>query len=133
MAPESIIDKMLSNDLFSQWLNVKVILIKPGECKLEILISKSMTNGFKIAHGGITYSLADSCLAFAANAKGNIALTKESSIKHIKQVKEGDKLNAHGFELENNKEYMVNITNQKNEIVAEFRGQVHYTATKWII
>ena len=92
-----------------------------------------MTNGFEIAHGGIAYSLADSCLAFAANAKGNIALTKESYIKYIKQVKEGDQLNAHGFQMENNNEYMVNITNQKNEIVAEFRGQVHYTATKWII
>ena len=131
MSPKLIIDKMLSNDLFSQWLNIKVQLIKAGECKLEILISKNMTNGFGIAHGGISYSLADSCLAFAANAKGNIALTKESSIKYIKQVNEGDQLNAHAFELENDKKYLVKITNQNNEIVAEFRGLVHYTATKW--
>ncbi len=131
MSPKLIIDKMLSNDLFSQWLNIKVVLIKAGECKLEILISKNMTNGFGIAHGGIAYSLADSCLAFAANAKGNIALTKESSIKHIKQVNEGDQLNAHAFELESDKQYQVKITNQNTEIVAEFRGIVHYTATKW--
>jgi acyl-CoA thioesterase len=131
MAPKLIIEKMLSNDLFSQWLDVKVILIKPGECKLEILISENMTNGFKIAHGGISYSIADSCLAFAANAKGYIALTKESSIKHIKQVKKGDQLNAHAFELENNNQYLVKITNQNNEIVADFRGIVHYTTTKW--
>ena len=122
---------MLSNDLFSQWLNIKVQLIKPGECKLKIKISKVMTNGFGIAHGGISYSLADSCLAFAANAKGNIALTKESSIKYLKQVKEGDQLNAHALELENNKQYLVKITNQNTEIVAEFRGLVHYTTTKW--
>tara|TARA_B100001287_G_scaffold252266_1_gene234109 strand:+ start:11638 stop:12036 length:399 start_codon:yes stop_codon:yes gene_type:complete len=132
MTPELIINRMLSKDLFSRWLDVKVILIKPGECKLKILISKVMTNGFKIAHGGISYSLADSCLAFAANAKGKIALTKQSSIKHIKQVNEGDKLNAHAIELKNN-EYLVNITNQNNEKVAEFRGIVHYTTTKWNI
>tara|TARA_Y100000385_G_C12992847_1_gene593631 strand:- start:314 stop:715 length:402 start_codon:yes stop_codon:yes gene_type:complete len=131
MGPKLIIDKMLSNDLFSQWLDVKVVLIKPGECKLKILISENMTNGFKIAHGGISYSIADSCLAFAANAKGYIALTKESSIKHIKQVKQGDQLNAHAFELENNNQFFVKITNQNNEIVADFKGIVHYTTTKW--
>ena len=40
MSPKLIIEKMLSNDLFSQWLNIKVESIKPGECKLEIKILK---------------------------------------------------------------------------------------------
>ena len=132
MAPKQIIAKMLNNDLFSKWLNLKIVLIKSGECKLELLVSKNMTNGFKIAHGGISYSLGDSCLAFAANAKGYIALTKKSSVKYIKQVKEGDQLKAHAFETEESSKYKVNITNQHNEKVAEIIGLVHYTSTKWI-
>ena len=44
-----------------------------------------MLNGFSIAHGGISYSLADSALAFAANSYGKKAVSIETSISHIKK------------------------------------------------
>ena len=49
--------------LFSQWLGIEVLEISEGFCKLQMEVRKEMTNGFSIAHGGISYSLADSCLA----------------------------------------------------------------------
>ena len=132
MNPELIVRKMLSQDLFSQWLNIKLIFIKAGECKLELKVSSEMTNGFKIAHGGICFSLADSCLAFAANAKGNIALTKESTIKYFKKVEVGDILIAHCLENNSNEGiFQVNVVNQKEENMAEFIGLIHYTKSKW--
>ena len=132
MDPELIVEKMLSQDLFSQWLNIKLISIKAGECKLQLEVHSEMTNGFKIAHGGVCFSFADSCLAFAANAKGNIALTKESTIKYFKKVEDGETLIAHGFEKNSKKGiYQVNITNQNKENIAEFIGLIHYTSSKW--
>lgn len=44
-----------------------------------------MLNGFYIAHGGITYSLADSALAFASNAHNNKAVSVETNISHVKK------------------------------------------------
>ena len=63
-----IVSKMLANDEFSKWLNINLIEVKPGYCKLSIVVNKLMLNGFKIAHGGICFSISDSALAFAANA-----------------------------------------------------------------
>jgi acyl-CoA thioesterase len=79
----SIIDGMFNNDLFSQWLGIERLQQGIGHCKLRMIIRKEMCNGFGIAHGGITYSLADSALAFASNSHGQEALSIETSISHI--------------------------------------------------
>ena len=46
--------------------------IKPSQVHL-LIIKKEMTNGFTLSHGGVIFSVADSCLAFAANSFGKIA------------------------------------------------------------
>ncbi|CAG0910535.1 unnamed protein product, partial [Cyprideis torosa] len=61
---------MYENDAFSKWLGIERMEEREGYCKLKMVLTKDMTNGFNIAHGGIAYSLADSALAFAANARG---------------------------------------------------------------
>jgi acyl-CoA thioesterase len=53
-----------------------------------------MLNGFGIAHGGITYSIADSCLAFASNSHGRQSLSIDTSINHIESLREGDEIVA---------------------------------------
>ena len=67
---KKVVDKMINGDAFSQWLGIEVLEITEGSCKLKMTVRKEMTNGFNIAHGGISYSLADSALAFAANSDG---------------------------------------------------------------
>ena len=57
-------------------------------------IREEMTNGFKIAHGGITFSFADSAFAFASNSRGRKAVSIETSISHTKPLKIGDIITA---------------------------------------
>ena len=87
-----IIDKMFLNDPFSLWLGIKRIEEKEGAVVLELTVREEMLNGFGIAHGGITYSLADSALAFSANGYGIQSVSIETSISHTKSVKLGDVL-----------------------------------------
>ena len=67
LKPKEIVDKMMNNDAFSKWLGIEILELKKGYCKLQMKVLKNMTNGFNIAHGAISYSLADSALAFASN------------------------------------------------------------------
>ena len=134
MNPKSIVKLMMNSDLFSQWLGIKIIEIKLGKCIVKTTVNKEMLNGFGIAHGGITYSLADSCLAFAANSYGYLALSIDTKIKHLKKVKDGDVLKASSKltnKTENNQEYQILVTNQLEEVVAEFYGKVHLSKKKW--
>ncbi len=129
-----VVEKMITGDAFSQWLGIEILEITQGYCKLKMTVRKEMTNGFDIAHGGISYSLADSALAFAANSDGIQSLSVETSIAHTKKVMSGDTLIAETQEVSKNDKsaiYNINITNQDNIEVAHFKGKVYRTKKEW--
>lgn len=134
MSPSEIIDLMYNKDSFSQWLGIDRIDEGPGFCVLRMIVRKEMTNGFIIAHGGITYSLADSALAFASNSRGRHAVSIETSISHIAPVKAGDILLAKTQEISLSHKtgiYQVLVENQNEETVALFKGTVYRKSTHW--
>jgi len=127
-------NKMYANDAFSKWLGIEIIKVGEGSCELKMKVRKEMLNGFAIAHGGITYSLADSALAFASNSHGKQAVSVETSISHTHKVVEGDFLIAMAEEQHCSDKiavYQVKVTNQENKIVALFKGVVYRTQKEW--
>lgn len=124
---------MMADDAFSQWLGIEVVDIKPGYAKLEMQVREEMVNGFHVSHGGITFSLADSALAFASNSYGRVAVAMENNISFTKKVTPGDRLTAITEELSIGRRiavYNINVVNQDNKKVALFRGTVFRTQDK---
>lgn len=116
---------MMKDDLFSQWLDIKVLEVKEGYSKIKMTIRKEMVNGFGIVHGGIAFSLADSAFAFACNNRNNLSVALDTAINFIKPVHVGDQLIAEAREIHNGKStglYHISITNQANHVVAFFKG-----------
>lgn len=127
---------MYSNDLFSQWLGIKVLEVNNGFCKLGVHIRKEMLNGFGILHGGVTFSLADTALAFASNTNGRISVSIEASMNYVEKVKEGDYLTAVAEEsslTEKTGVYHITVFNQENKKVALFKGTVYRMQKEWEI
>jgi acyl-CoA thioesterase len=123
-----IIDTMMEKDYFSQWLGIERLNEGEGFCTLRMIIRKEMCNGFGIAHGGISFSLADSALAFASNSHGPQALSLETSITHIKPLKTGDTILAIAKELHVSRKighYEVRIEKENGELTALFKGIVY--------
>ena len=136
MQANKIINTMINNDFFSQWLGIKIIEASEGYCKLSLTIKKQMLNGFGNVHGGITYSLADSALAFASNSKGQKSVSIETNISHILPLKLNDEIIAEcSCQTETTKlgHYNVVVTLQNNptQIVALFKGTVYKTSKLW--
>lgn len=129
-----IIDTMMGKDLFSQWLGIERLEEREGYCRLRMTIRPEMCNGFGIAHGGITYSLADSALAFASNSPGRHAVSVETSISHIKPLKAGELIIATAEEKSDGSRlriYEVRIEKEDRELVALFKGTVFRKETEW--
>ena len=129
-----VVTKMLANDEFSKWLKINLIEIKPGYCKLSIYVNESMLNGFKIAHGGICFSISDSALAFAANAYGIICYTIETNLIYHKKVLLEDLLTVEAKELhrtEKKAHYEVTVYNIEGEMVSVMKGVVHVSKKEW--
>ena len=133
---EKIVDLMFTNDAFSQWLGIERLRVAPGICDLRMTVRSEMLNGFAIAHGGISYSLADTALAFASNAHGLKCYSVETSISHVRMVIEGDVLTTVVEEKSLSKRigvYHITVFNQNNEAVAFFKGTVHRSEKSWEI
>ena len=133
MSPEEIVHKMYDNDPFSKWLGIEIDHIGEGTCTLNMTVRNEMLNGFGIAHGGITYSLADSALAFAANTHGRQSVSIDTSINHTEALKEGDKIVAIATEesLKNRFAFYKIEIKRGDDIVALFKGTVYRTNKDW--
>ena len=129
-----IVDQMMDKDLFSQWLGIERLEEREGFCRLRMIIRPEMCNGFGIAHGGISYSFADSALAFASNSRGRHAVSIESSISHIKSLLAGDTILATAEETNLGHRiaiYTVRVEKADGEVVAFFKGTVYRREQPW--
>lgn len=123
--PGSVVSHMMQNDFFSQWMGVEVLEVKEGYSRIRMTIRKEMVNGFGIVHGGLPFSLADSAFAFACNNRNNLSVALDVTITFMKAVNIGDVLTAEAKEIHNGRStgvYLIQVTNQKNEQVALFKG-----------
>ena len=130
-----VVIHMMQNDLFSQWLGIEVVQIKEGYSKIKMTVRKEMINGFGIVHGGIAFSLADSAFAFACNNRNVLSVALDTAINFIKPVHVDDTLTAEAKELHNGKStglYHITITNQKEHVVAVFKGTCYRTGKELI-
>ena len=121
----NVVDHMMENDFFSQWMQVNVLEIKEGYSKIQMTIRKEMVNGFGIVHGGLPFSLAVSAFAFACNNRNNLSVALDVTITFTKAVKVGDVLTAEAKEFHNGRStgvYLITVTNQKDEQIALFKG-----------
>lgn len=125
---------MFNEDYFSQWLGIQRIVVAEGSCQLKMTVRKEMLNGFGILHGGITFALADSALAFSSNTHGRKSLSIEASLTYFSQVKEGDEIIATTEEVSLSNKigvYHITISNKTGNKVAFFKGIVYRTSKEW--
>lgn len=126
--------KMLSQDPYSTWLGIEIIESKVGYVKVGMTVRKEMLNSMNFAHGGITYSLADTAFGFTANTHGKYAVSIETSINHIEALVEGDYITAESTLDRQKMKIGFNIVEVKRgeELVALFKGVVYRTTKDWV-
>ena len=122
---QEVVNRMMREDLFSQWLGISVLEIREGYSRIQMTLRQEMLNGFNVIHGGIAFSLADSAFAFACNNRNNLSVALDTNITFTKQLQPGDILTAEAKELHNGRStglYLITVTNQQNVQVALFKG-----------
>ena len=133
--PASVVEHIMHKDAFNQWLGIDVVEIKEGYSKIKMTVRPEMMNGLQVVHGGIAFSLGDSAFAFACNNRNNLSLALETSISFLKPVFIGDELTAEAKEVRNGKStgvYLVEITNQHDQLIALFKGTCFRTGKSLI-
>lgn len=125
---------MFDNDPFSRWMGMELVEIGSGTCALRMTVREEMLNGFGVAHGGITFALADSAFAFACNSHGRYAVSVHCTIEHVAPVRAGDVLTATATEenLGNSlSNYAIRVARADGTPVAFFRGVAYRKQRVW--
>ena len=121
---------MLDRDAFSRWLALEVVRVAPHASTVRMTVRPEMLNGFGVCHGGVTFALADSALAFASNTGGRVTLSVENAIAYHQPVHAGDVLTADA-EAEGGgrrlRFFRVVVRRHDGATVAIFRGTVYGT------
>jgi acyl-CoA thioesterase len=133
ISPEEVLKIMLKRDRFTEWLGLQIIEIRLGYCKLKYRITEDMMNGFDSIHGGILFAAADSAFAFACNSHGHLTVALDASVHFTKPAKVGELLQVEAIEVFLGNKigiYDVRTTNEKDELVALFKGTAYRTSTK---
>ena len=119
-------DAMRKDDRASLLLGIVVESVGPGTATLTMTVREDMLNGHAICHGGFIATLADSAFAFACNAYNELTVASGFSIDLMAPARLGDVLTARCAEVSKAGRtgvYDVEVTNQRGERLAVFRGR----------
>ncbi len=125
-SPIEVAESMYSRDRASQWLGLRIVDVREGYAQMTMEVKSHMANGHDFGHGGLTFALADSTFAFACNSYNINAVAAACSIEFLAPARVGDLLTATAQEQAlsgRNGVYDVRVTNQRDEVVALFRGK----------
>ena len=131
-----VVDAMMARDAFSQWLGISVLEVAPHAVTVRMTVREEMLNGFRVCHGGVTFSLADSALAFASNTHGRVTMSIENSISYPVAIVAGDVLTARAEEESASNRlafYRVTVRREDGLVVALFRGTVYRTNQEYFL
>lgn len=126
-----VVDGMMANDAFSQWLGVEVLDVAPARATIQMTVRPEMCNGFGVCHGGVTFAFADSAFAFACNTHGTVTVSIETGISYPAPIRAGDRLIATATEETRSNRilyYRVLVTREDTgALVGLFRGTAYRT------
>jgi acyl-CoA thioesterase len=128
-------DAMWDGDAASRGLGMTLDDVTAGRARMSMRVRPDMVNGHGICHGGFIFALADSAMAFAANAHGERAVAQHNSITFIRSGRLGETLVAEAEERSRSRRsgiYDVRVMGSSDgSVVAEFRGHTRLSGGRF--
>jgi len=122
---------MWADDQASQRLGMEVTDVGPGRATVTFTASEAMANGHGPCHGGSIFTLADSAFAFACNTWNQRTVAQHCAVTFLRPARLGERLTATAVERYREGRAGitdVTVTNDRGEVVAEFRGHARTIA-----
>lgn len=117
---------MAPTDRTKQFLGIAIEHLERGRSVLSMAVRPEMANGFGITHGGMVFALADTAFAYACNEGDQPTVASGAEITFTKASHAGDTLTATAVRRwvsGRNGLYDITVTDQRGEVIAEFRGR----------
>lgn len=131
-APEQLArdcgDALWTGDQACKALGITLVNIAPGTATMTMRVGADMVNGHDLCHGGLIFTLADSCFAYACNSENFNTVAAGARIEFLAPARLGDELTATARQVQQGRRsgvYDVTVVNQTQQPIALFRGNSH--------
>jgi acyl-CoA thioesterase len=118
---------LFENDRFAATCGIRLVELRPGFAKTELVIDDRHLNRVSIVHGGAIFSLADSAFGAASKTGGKATVSVNTSISFVKAAKSGT-LHAEATEVARSRKLStctVRVTDDAGELIAHFQGTAY--------
>jgi acyl-CoA thioesterase len=116
---------LYEHDQSMSTFGIELMSATDAGAELRMPVRSEICNGYGILHGGMTFLLADTAMALAANAGQATVLAASASIDWLQPVEVGDIITAVAARRWTNGRtamWDVTVSNAAGETVAIFRG-----------
>lgn len=116
---------LVARDRVSRALGMAVVEARPGAATVTMTVREDMLNGHDICHGGFVFTLADTAMAYAANAANQVAVAAQAQIQFLEPARKGEGLTARAAvnaARGRTAVYDITVVGGDGRIVALFRG-----------
>ena len=120
-----LIDFLNENDAFAKGTGVRLVQIRSGYARAQMVVGKEHLNAGGVCQGGALFTLADLAAAAVMNSHNRLTFSIGSSMSFIKSAVVGELLTAEATEICDHRKIScceVKIYNGKGEIVCAFSG-----------
>ena len=132
----AVAQAMFCKDQASIGLGMQISAVGPGSATLRMTVRADMLNGFETCHGGIIATLADTAFAYACNSYNEMTVASGFSVDLVAPSRVGDRLSAVAHEVSLTGRvgvYDITVHNQRDELVAVFRGKSYRIKGKPVV
>jgi acyl-CoA thioesterase len=113
-------------------LGIAVVVTADGSARAEMVVRADMVNSHRVSHGGLTFLLADTAMAYASiRPDGAIAMTTAADVVFSRPAHEGRRLTAQSRRVHRDgrrEVHDVRVTDETGTVVALVRGQMTHRA-----
>ncbi len=127
MYDASIVERMMAADDASRALGIELVAHADGRATTRLTVRADHLNGYRVAHGGVVFALADTAFAAACNSR-RATVAAAAEIVFVAAARAGDVLTADAAErtvFGRSGIYDVTVRREDGAVVAEFRGRSH--------
>ncbi|MFP5489404.1 MAG: hotdog fold thioesterase [Acidimicrobiia bacterium] len=132
MEPDAPARHLFDRDPTVTTFGIELVAADAHGATVRMTVRPEMCNGYGMIHGGLTFLLADSAMAFASSGEGETALATSAGIDWFAPATVDDVLTATARRCGGGKKSVVwdvEITNQHDEPIATFRGRTRKIGT----
>jgi len=131
--PPATIDvfALAARDSFARSNGIEIVEASAGRAVTRVRLEDRHINFNGVAHGGLTFTLADAALGYASNSHGAMTASIDSHIVYSLSARTGDVLTATAVEIARSNKlsnYRIDIVRGDGKLVAAMTGTTYISS-----